>query len=496
MRTVLRLAWVVLLLGVPAAAVISGGGRHIGSMTKTLPNMAVGLATTHGQNDANDMFFANASGVHSAKWYRDQCTEIKVRCEARKEDLESTWNSKIRRLEDEYKAEAKVLCRETTATETSQESVETQHEVVTSYREKIDEAKIVYEETRTCVGQLRKKEYELEELASDPDETEASIRQECLVKTDILHLEKCVTRYTQARSTLSRLQSTYVHEKSKLSKKSRVAESSTDGMQEYVDRAEEARRRVEEARSAGYSKYTTRIEDGCERKMVALRELADTEVTKAEAEYREQVDFYKRHEEEHEDTRRGIVVRTERLSAKRVNVEEAQRRLDRYSHCPAQLEKAEEELSKLQSIPNQLDSDIEDECNKKTEILKIRNCVDAFREARDVLTRERACYEAEKALLSEDEAEVKTSHSFSHSYQRRVRHYEAVWESAQASRSALHECAWDLLHEEAPRSRSPSAEVHPSTPEVEAYTPAPVEAHTPAPTERQPQGGLSSWGSR
>jgi len=439
----MTLAWtligIVYFLCDPVLAIISRGtAQNAKAYQRETPTY---------DNATGDSLALHLSGPHTRQWYLDQCTSVKMRCEAKIEEVENTWDISIRRLEDEYKSLAKVACGAQQTVDYAQESVERQETTLTTYEDRIEVITAKYEATKMCPDQLSRAEEELEALESEPDVSEDDLRAECLKKKEVLELKKCVKKFIAARTALSKTRLTYTSMQKVLSEKKATVESSSEGVESYEQRAEEARRLLEEARAKGFAEHTRRIETRCEREMVSLKQMVDDEISAAASEYNKKVEIYGRSEDKYEEKRTVVEQQTEQVTTEKLHVDEALRQYNKFKHCPAQMEKAEEELRRLRAIPNESEDDIDDECYKKADIMKLRRCVDKFYEARDVLTRARAIYEEEARELGTYEKTVETSITSVRRYQRLVERFESSWKSAQSSRKALITCAGGMLQQ-------------------------------------------------
>lgn len=380
---------------------------------------------------------------HSAQWYVDRCVEIRLDCEERKEDVESSHAAEIRRLEEEYKQNTQVVDSAEQEVDEAEHHVSKQKTKVNEVRVRVDEARTVVKKTRECPAELKKLEEELQELEAKPDESDEDIDEECRKKKEIMKKERCVEVYYEAKSTLSRVETTYSSEREELSEHRVAASDAEKAVRPHVARTDEAKEALDEARRSDMSKILGKIDAACEIEMEELKHLAEQEVDAAEAEYRKHQRLFESRKEHHQDLEEEVKEQRERVRREEMEVEEARKVYEKRKHCPAELAKAKQELDHLQATPNESDEDIDAECKKRKEILQMKRCVDKYHEAEDVLIRRKVVYSTEKEELKREKHAAHAADGLSSSYKESVKRFEEAWEAAKAARRALQKCAED-----------------------------------------------------
>jgi len=390
---------------------------------------------------------------HSAQWYEDKCTAIKLQCENQEEEVERTQAQQEHELEQEYRNENRILESVRDVAEDRKQEVREQKTVVREVRERVEESKTVYERTKTCPAEHRKLEEELEAMEAAPNESEEDIDAECQKKKEILEKEKCVDEYVKAQSTLSRVHTTYTEEKEELSSDADVAKASSQAVDPYARRTEEAKDTLDAERKDGAKKELANIDSQCRNKLKALWRLSEEEVNEVYKRYKEEKDVLSGTKDVYSESRSEVREEKRDVRSAKEEMETAKHNYETYKECPDGLEAAEQELAKLEATPNESEDDIDDECMAKKKVLEKRKCVDKFIEAGGVLSHSVVEHAEEKSELKEEKQEKKVAHTVVKQQSSTVEQYRRQLEEARAAQEALRKCTGPLdeVEQEGPR---------------------------------------------
>jgi len=368
---------------------------------------------------------------HSAQWYREKCASIRKTCKQRKEAVDRAHASKVHHLEDEYTHDVKILDSKEERLEESQRVVRKQTTEVREVSEKIVEVRKTYERTKDCRAELRRLEDELEELESQPNDSDEAIDAECRKKKDILHKAECVEKHEEAETTWSRRKVTYTSETETLSENQAATSDAAQAVPPYEKRTDEAKGVLDEARrETGADHLYSTIDKECTRQVENLQALADKEASAAEAEYRRHKELWETRSKQHQKLEEEVTEQSHVVREEKRDVEEANRTYEVFKDCPAELERAEAHLRELEETPNESSEDIDAECHQKKVVLRKRLCTDKFYEAKDVLVRTESVYSSERHELKHDSRQEEHAETVAEGYEKALRRFEQAREDA------------------------------------------------------------------
>lgn len=403
-----------------------------------------GLASPPGDYAGRNYY---PGGGHTPEWYREQCTAIKMRCEDRKEAVEAAHASKVNRLEEEYKRESNSLSEAEAASNSAESTVSKQKEQVETYEERVKRAKVTYQRTKDCPAELRKLEEELVEMEARPNKSEQDIEDECAKKKEILKKQKCVNEYIEAKALLARREAKYSAEGSELSEDQAAAKAAHEAAKHQASDTEEAEEALDDARKNGPEKHLESIDKQCEEDMNVLRQKADDEVAKAQADYDRHAKVLASKQEERAEQKEDVIEQRKEVAEEEKEVKDAQSVYNAKKDCPAELEKARQELEALEAKPNKSEEDIDAECLKKKEILEKEKCVEEFYEAKSTLCRKKSAYSSEEQELQRQSDQAQVAKSAARSYSTTLEEFEKALQAAKESRAELNRCAGGLQEE-------------------------------------------------
>jgi len=396
-----------------------------------------------------------ASEPHSAEYFADQCTAIKLKCQKRKQEVEDTQAEEEMQLQRRYKHEKDILDEAQGSASQQREHVREQRAAVRASKKEVEEATSVYERTKSCPEEHRKLVRELEDLQAEPNDSDEDIDAECQKKKDILQKGKCVDEHVEAQDTLSRSEAAYSEESETYSSHKASAKAAEQDVEPYKRRTAEAKEALDAERQNGAKDQLNQIDKSCHDELDALERESKQEVDEAFRRYALARDRLRHGKHEYHEEKEDVKDQKEDVKEDKERVEAAKAFYEKHKDCPKELRQAEKELAELEAVPNQSDEDIDAECMKKKEVLVKQRCVDRFVKARSVLSRRERAYAEEKTELKEEKGEKHDAKQTMKQMTEVMQQYQDAWKAAQSAEKELHKCTGTPIGKLPPNEAAP-----------------------------------------
>jgi len=153
-----------------------------------------------------------------------------------------------------------------------------------------------------------------------------------------------------------------------------------------------------------YESRCSKIKAQCEERREGVSRSHRERVHRLEKEYKRSSTDLDRMEDRAEESEHAVDKQKTDVKNAADKAKAAAKTFEETKNCPKELRQLEDELEKLESEPNDSDSAIDEECQKKKEILKKEQCVERYLEARSTLARRQAAVGEEADALANDRA--------------------------------------------------------------------------------------------
>jgi len=151
-----------------------------------------------------------------------------------------------------------------------------------------------------------------------------------------------------------------------------------------------------------YESKCSKIKAQCEERKEAISRSHREKVHRLEDEYKGHAKGLDRMEDRAADSEQAVDKQKTDLKKASDEAKAAAKTVEETKDCPKELRKLEDELEKLEAEPNDSDTAIDEECQKKKEILKKESCVERYVKARSTLGRRQVAVGGEADSLSGD----------------------------------------------------------------------------------------------
>jgi len=153
-----------------------------------------------------------------------------------------------------------------------------------------------------------------------------------------------------------------------------------------------------------YENKCTKIKERCEERKEAIDRAHQDKLHHLEDEYKSESKRLDNVEEASEAQKKVVDEQRGDVKDAKEKVKDAEKVYERTKDCPAELRRLEDELEELESHPNDSDDAIDEECQKRKEILRKQRCVKRFGEAESTLGRRDSAFDDEKDTLAHNKA--------------------------------------------------------------------------------------------
>merc|ERR1719424_2213585 len=197
--------------------------------------------------------------------------------------------------------------------------------------------------------------------------------------------------------------------------------------------AAEAFRALVEAETSEASEWQgqcAKINSDCQDKQAKFKRDVDDRIAELEAEYRRQNDLLEGKVADHAAEKKDVVAQATVVAREAEEVKKAKVTVEKFDHCPPELEQARARLEELQAIPDKTANDVDAECKVQKNILKLEDCTAQFNAAMQVLTKEAKEHRHENEDLSAEASQERTAAGLVPPLTEATADAKAAWEAA------------------------------------------------------------------
>jgi hypothetical protein len=373
---------------------------------------------------------------HDGDWYMTQCDKINDQCEEKKERIRRKYAADLAYLKEAWEEDEANLAEKQRTHSAEKKDVVHQKKKVVSEQKDVDAARVEVKEKSHCPPDLADAESQLAALEAKPDKSPADIDKECELKKKILELKACVTELRAAESILAGEKDQHAEESRDLSEENSEESEAAGAVPPQKAKAAEAEEAYKSFKARGV-RGINEVEEECQDERDALERQADADIRIVEDEYLKQKRILEAREDKHQGEKADVKAQKGVVSAEAKDVDAAHVKVQENAHCPPELSSAEARLSELEEQSNKTPADVDEECELKKKILKLKACVEELRAAEKVLSKEKVDHKEEKADLRDESSEEAEAAGAVPPQRRKVADLAAQLAAAKAAREPI-----------------------------------------------------------